>query len=123
MRIANGVMLVVFLCCIAVQYNDPDPVSWIFYYGVVAVFCILALRGIYTWVGGVVAVLYFLGAAYYLPGWNIETVLLLQEPKMYSPAVELARESFGLFLCGVWMLVLTFVWWRGRHQEISQDIT
>ena len=114
MVIANSVMLIVFLLSAAVQYNDPDPWLWIFSYGVAAGLTILALARRYHWFTGVAALAFYGGFVYYLPGWGIDTLLLLKEPKMSSIRVELAREAFGLLICAVWMSVLTWVWFRRR---------
>ena len=120
MRIANGVISVLFLYFMVVQYNDPDPLFWIICYGVTVVFTLLAMAGIYIWFTGAVALGYLLGAVYLVPGWGTDTVMLLLEPKMYRPEVELAREAFGLFICAVWMVVLTYVWLR-RHAADEAD--
>ncbi len=117
MRIANSVMLVVFLSCIAVQYNDPDPIRWVAYYAVASLFALLAIAKIYTGFAAVAALAFFGGFAYYTPGWGLDTLELLSEPKMSSKEVELAREAIGLLICAVWMSVLAYVWYRRRAQE------
>ena len=123
MRIANVIMLVVFLMSCAVQYNDPDPALWIFYYGVAAVFTTLAIAKSYTWWTAVAALGYLVGFAYYIPAWTVETVKLLKESKMSSLDVELARESFGLLMCAVWMIVLTVLRFRGRGKPSEETAT
>ena len=37
LSITNYVMLAVFILCIAVQYNDPDPGIWMLIYGLAAI--------------------------------------------------------------------------------------
>jgi hypothetical protein len=121
MRIANGIAALIFSYSIYLQLNDPDPLLWVLYYLVAVVFCALGAAGIYTWFVGVVALAYFLGVAYFMPGWSFETVALLKEPKMHSDSVELAREAFGLFLCGLWMSVLMIAWYRRRGGEAAGE--
>ena len=117
MRVVNSVMLAVFLLSCAVQVNDPDPLLWIFYYGVAAVFTTLAIGKIYTRWAALAAVGYYIGFAVYLPGWSIETLELLRESKMSSDDVELAREAFGLLVCAVWMTVLSVIALRRSKAE------
>ncbi|MCH7917891.1 MAG: transmembrane 220 family protein [Planctomycetes bacterium] len=119
MVIANSIMLALFLLAAVLQYNDPDPLLWICYYGVAAAFTGAALLRRYHWFAGVVALAFYAGFVYTSPGWGIETLLLLKEPKMSSSRVELAREAFGLLLCAFWMSVLTWVWFcrRGKMFE------
>ncbi len=114
MVLANSVMLIAFLLSAVVQYNDPDPWRWIFYYGVAAVLTMFALARRYHWFAGVAAFAFYGGFVYCVPGWGIDTLLLLKEPKMSSIRVELAREAFGLLVCALWMSVLTWVWFRRR---------
>lgn len=114
MKIANGIMVLVFLLSILVQVNDPDPLLWIFYYAVATLITAYAFFQRYTCLAAVAALAYFGGFACYVPGWGIDTVLLLREPKMSSIDVELAREAFGLLICALWMSVLTWVWYRRR---------
>ena len=45
LRIANGVMAVLFAFAAAVQYNDPDPLRWMAMYGLAMLACGLALAG------------------------------------------------------------------------------
>lgn len=117
-RIANGVMLAVFLLSCAVQYNDPDPVLWILFYGYAALVTLLAITGRYTVLAPIGLIGYLVGFAYYLPGWELDTIFLLREPKMSNERVELAREAFGLLICAVWMAVLSWKWWRTRSGSL-----
>jgi hypothetical protein len=111
-------MLAIFLLSCAVQYNDPDPGLWIAYYGYAALVTLLAFTGRYTLLAPIGLLGYLIGFAYYLPGWNLDTVLLLREPKMSNERVELAREAFGLLICAGWMAVLTWKWWRARNADL-----
>lgn len=108
----NGIFFVSFLLSIVVQINDPDPVRWIVFYSVATFFCLLAMIKVNTFWPGLAAVAYLGGVVYYMPAWNMETVILLKETKMSSNDVELVREAFGLLICAVWMVVLTVRWAR-----------
>lgn len=116
MRILNGIMLLVFLLAMAVQYNDPSGLLWALWYGISAGFTVAALFNIYTPLAPLTALPYFGGALYLLPAWSPWTLAdLLSQPKMINDDVELAREALGLAICGVWMLVLGWVWYRRRN--------
>ena len=117
MGIANRIMLAIFLFSAALQYNDPDPWIWMFYYVTAAAVTLLAIRKRPTWLAGVAAIAFYAGFAYCMPGWDLDSILLLRDPKMSSIEVELAREAFGLLICAVWMSVLTFMWYRGKGKE------
>lgn len=47
MKILNLVLAALFIIFAFVQLNDPDPVLWIFIYGVMAVACVLAAFSAY----------------------------------------------------------------------------
>ena len=118
MHIANGVFFAVFLLSAAVQLNDPDPWIWIGYYLVAAAFTLFAMTGRYTAWAGLAAAAYVAGFVYYTPGWDLDTVLLLREPKMESkPGVEQAREGFGLLICAGWTGVIAFTALRRRKLQ------
>ena len=118
-RIISGIMLVVFLFACAVQYNDPDPFRWILYYGYAALLTVLGITGRFTVLAPIGLLAYLAGFAYYLPGWDLDTLLqLLSEETMINERVELAREAFGLLICAAWMAVLTWKWWRGRNSTL-----
>ncbi len=117
-RAANIVMLLMFLFSMAVQYNDPDPIRWIALYGYSAIITGMAIAKRYTVFAPIGLVVYVAIAAYQTPGWDLDTVMLLREPKMSNHNVELAREAFGLLICAVWMAVLTRPWWKQRNSNL-----
>src|SRR4029079_15379496 len=64
MRIANYVMIPLFLMCVVVQYNDPDPIRWMLIYGAALICCILfAMRELPKLLPLVVAVVALVWAA------------------------------------------------------------
>ncbi len=118
-RIFNIVMLIVFLLCIGVQYNDPDPLPWMLAYVYATTVTALAIANRYTFMAALGVPGYLTGFAYFMPGWHPNTLLLLLEPKMSSLDVELAREAIGLLICAFWMGVLAIVGLR-RNRDSAQ---
>ena len=110
LRVASAVMAVLFFACVALQYNDPDPVSWMAMYGAAAVVCAAhALRG------RVPAALPLVVAGVAL-AWGAFTVTHIQgrfewhhlAETMHAgtPQIEESRESLGLFIVAAWMLLV-----------------
>ena len=110
MRWPNLVMALLYLSCLAVQYNDPDPWRWAGLYGLAALSCWLATKGRLPRIIPLVLALGSLGWAGMLaarvsgalPAWE-----LLATFEMASLEVEEIREMVGLMLVGLWMAVLT----------------
>ena len=115
MRIVHVIFLAIFLLCIAVQYNDPDALLWMLIYGFAAVLTGLAIAGKTTFLAIVGLAGYVGGFIVLIPGWDVDTFILLGELKMTSQNVEVAREAVGLLVCGVWMGVLSLLWLRKRR--------
>lgn len=115
MRIANGIMFLVFGLAVAVQYNDPDPVSWIVIYGIAAAFSGAGAFGRYHPIVWVAAVGFVVGTVYWLPGVDLSSPgSLVTDVRMNSLAVEETREALGLAICAGWMIVLGVVSLRRR---------
>ena len=110
LRWPNLVMALVYLFCLAVQVNDPDPWRWAGLYGLAALCCCLAALGRVPRIMPLVLALGSLGWAGMLaarvsgalPAWE-----LLAAFGMANLEVEEAREMAGLILVGLWMAVLT----------------
>ena len=118
MRIVNFLLAAMFVLFAFVQVNDPDPVIWILIYGIMAVFCIMAIFEFYPkkfMIG--VLVLYALYSIVYLPGlaqWlrsDNKADLFDNIAKMENLYIEESRESLGLFIC---IIVLVFYLVRSR---------
>lgn len=108
-RILNGIMALLFLLALAVQYNDPDPWRWVVIYLGAAVACILAVRRrLSVWLPAVLAVTAFAWAALLAPEFvgRVPMSELFREIGMDSVEIEVAREAVGLLLIGAWMIVL-----------------
>jgi hypothetical protein len=112
MRILNFVLAVMFLVFAFLQVNDPDPVLWILIYGIMAVFCVMAMFAYYPrkvlW-GALIALLAY--SVIYVPGvrewWGTpdHSALFDNVAKMEHLYIEEAREFLGLMIC---VIVLVF---------------
>lgn len=118
MRIVNFLFAAMFLVFAFVQINDPDPVIWILIYGIMAVFCVMAIFDFYPkkFLIGVL-VLFALYSLVYLPGLAVwlrsdnKADLFDNIAKMENLYIEESRESLGLFIC---IGVLVFYLVRSR---------
>ncbi len=107
------VIALIFVGFAAVQYNDPDPITWIAIYGMMA---LLLLVNAYRRLPISVSVLPMLAAI-------VGAILLWPDEyqgianKMDSrPGVELARESLGLAICALSCAYVAWrSWVRGLH--------
>jgi hypothetical protein len=104
-------MIAIFLLSCAVQYNDPDPWTWIAAYGLAGLVTAFALAGRYS------PIVIPLGLAYF--GWAMFNMPHV-EPGVWLET-ETARESGGLMICAIWMAVLTAAWYRKRHPSPDQN--
>jgi hypothetical protein len=118
MTALNVIMFFLLLLCIAVQYNDPDPIVWMLIYGYAALVTGMAIAGRYTVLALVGLIGYVASFFYWMPNEMVEHPSnLLLDLRMHEKGVEEVREDMGLFLCAAWMLVLSYFWWRDRAQS------
>jgi len=106
----NYLMLAVFLFCVAVQYNDPDPVRWMAIYGLAAIACVLYLtRRLHRAIPAAIGAASLIWACLLAPGviGQVSVAEVFESMQMKTVAVEEAREMGGLFIVAVWMAVLT----------------
>jgi hypothetical protein len=112
MKVATGLMGILFLFAVAVQYNDPDPLRWMAIYGLAALACGLSLanrlRRVMPALIGVGALAW---AGTLAPGAVGRASLgeLFQSYAMVSETVEEAREMGGLLIVVAWMGLLALV--------------
>ena len=112
LRVANGLMVILFLFAVAVQYNDPDPLRWMAIYGLAALACLLSLGGRLSRLVPILIGLAALAWAVTIaPGvvGRVSVGELFQSYTMLSDTVEEAREMGGLLIVAVWMGVLALV--------------
>jgi len=109
MKPAAVVMACLFTICIALQYNDPDPLVWMALYLVPLVLSIRVLRGrTDRWPNLVPAAAYALAALWWAPRYT----------SGYLDNEE-AREAGGLLLSGLWMAFLAWRAWPPRRAVTS----
>ena len=110
MKILNLVMAAVFLFGAIVQVNDPDPLPWIVVYVAATVVCVMAARGTPPlWMPAAVAAV-ALGWALFIhlqASGRAPFMELFAEWEMRDEVVEETRETYGLMIIGVWMLVVS----------------
>jgi hypothetical protein len=118
-RVANGVWAALFLYAVVVQFNDPDPLAWIAWYGFAAMFCLVGvadqLRPAPVAAYAVLALLYAgltiaLGEGTTTPMGGFPYWGVLQD--------EVVREALGLTLVGSWLgFDAAWTWKRKRIVE------
>src|SRR5262245_7830346 len=112
MRIANYIMIPLFLMCVVVQYNDPDPIRWMAIYGAAMICCILfAMHKLPKWLPLTVAGVALIWALTIPPSfWNKQIPMgeVFSMIHMIHPGVEEVREMLGLLIVAGWMIALWF---------------
>jgi len=105
-KILSLLLTLLFLLFAYYQINDPDPYYWIPIYLVASVACGLVYldKAPSSTIYYVLAVVFLIGAYFQWPP-QFEGVLF-GEMKMRSMNIELARESLGLVICAVSLIVL-----------------
>jgi hypothetical protein len=112
MRILNFILGIMFLSFAFLQLNDPDPVIWILIYGVMSVYCMMAMFRFYPqkFLIGTLAIyvlyslLFVKGVIAWLKSDN-PSELFDEVMKMRHWYIEESREFLGLMIC---MIVLIF---------------
>jgi len=105
LKIFSKVLLIIFAALFflsaALQYNDPDPIHWIFLYGLAAVLCSMAVFGkfnqnlVYICIGATILQVLIVTEGtilWYLRG--MENILSTPMAKD-KPYIEEVREFFG----------------------------
>ena len=112
-KLANGIMLLMFVLSAVVQFNDPDPVRWAAMYGAAATVCALELRRrAPAWVPPVLAVIALVWAgSLYDRAHAVPLSSLFSEWEMRDALIEEAREMYGLAIVAIWMMVIAGVTW------------
>jgi hypothetical protein len=87
------------------QLDDPDSATWIFIYSTAALACYMSLRELWPpWVFYVLAAAYVIGAVLQWPP-HFEGIFF-GERQMRSINIEEARESLGLGISALAMVIL-----------------
>ncbi len=110
-------MAVLFIFAAIVQYNDPDSLIWIVTYGLAATVCVLWARTeVSKAVPITLAVVSLIWSALIFPGNTGQAAF--SSFSMQSIEVEEMRESLGLLIIAVWMLILAFI----PQKEAKTDV-
>jgi hypothetical protein len=111
-------MTALFVVSAAVQWNDPDPATWIAIYGVAAILAARAAQGQLPLVPNAVALAAFaLLALRALPDLLAAREAAFTHWHMLSSADEVAREAGGLALCAAWSAAQTAAAWRSHARR------
>jgi hypothetical protein len=106
-RVMGGIVLVLMGLAAAVQYNDPDPLRWMLFYGLGAVLGGLGLAKRLWWKHA---------AAFALLGFGVGIVHCIAGADALNASwieSELVREGFGALISAV--LVGLLAWLRYRE--------
>jgi hypothetical protein len=129
LKFINFVMLLLFTLSVLVQYNDPDPVSWMLIYGAGCAICILFAMKKMRWTllgGALVAAVSGILVLFKIPDLTVNGFRhMLDDVHMTQQGVEAAREFLGLLIIVVWVLILAFFAYRGgaRGHKVESDQT
>lgn len=100
-------LIAAYLLFAFVQFNDPDPLVWIFSYLISAFLCYYRIRHkentIFYFMVGLLYILWSINQ--FPPQWE---GLMIDQMSMKTINVELGRESLGLAMCGIGMWVCMF---------------
>lgn len=121
MRIFAGIWAVLFAVFVVLQYNDPDPMQWMFIYGTATAVCAAyalghPLRGTALAAAGVALVWGLL----LIPDFAGKVVPsdMFQSMKAERPEIEEEREAGGLFLVTGVMAILVAA---QRRKAVESD--
>jgi hypothetical protein len=110
MRYLHVAMFFLFLLCCVVQYNDPDPLTWIALYGYAAALTAMAFFGKYNALPVLGMTVYLIGFFYYAPSLKVNWWHL-----------EEGREAMGLMIAAVWMGVLLLQGHREKGKTANKS--
>jgi hypothetical protein len=120
MRWLDGLLFLLFLVAVAVQWNDPDPVAWMLGYGVAASLSLAACFGRFPVLPNLVAALaftiWFCTLAGTLPS---APLVAFTSFKMTAASHEEPREAIGLLLAAGWTFVLARRGLRRRRDRLK----
>ena len=118
-RLANRLFAGLFLLCVALQWNDPDPLQWMAIYAAAAAACLGHSHPKWAWFELLVLLLALSWAAVLFP--ETEGVRLGELPRTMETrggAVELGREVGGLSWIVLWMGVLLLNGRKGSDEGL-----
>ena len=120
LRVLSGLMTLLFLFSVAVQYNDPDWYLWMAIYAAAAILSALAALRPGKPDGRAAALVALIAAVWALTivprVWGRVTWAEIGgDYVMKTPAIEEARESIGLGIVAMWTALLAIARWPRRR--------
>jgi len=116
MRIASGILAVVFVLSAVVQWNDPDPLLWMAGYLVAAMLSGAAAMGRVPFLPNAVAAgLFTLGFLWLAPTLFGAEQEAFTSFRMRAESHEEPREAVGLAIAAGWCATLAIRGWRARE--------
>lgn len=122
--VVNVCMVVIFAACVALQYNDPDPASWMVLYGLATLACLqYGQHRRDMWLPIAAFVFAAIWASVLAPELFAQADFsdLFRSMDDKGGAAELAREYAGLAIVMVWMLVLASKSVTRMRARLSND--
>ena len=111
LKAINWVMFIIFVFGAIVQYNDPDPLTWIPIYLGAAIVVFLDLLASRRWEPGAILALATIGWGVTIAPRVIGKVPFMSmfgAWEMKNMGIEESREMYGLFMIGVWCAILAY---------------
>lgn len=107
-KVMSWAMAGLLFLCVALQYNDPDPIRWMVMYGAGAVASVVLpikkpAAGLALVVG--LIALAWAAALIYAVWGQVAVSDLTGKMSEKGGAVEVGREAGGLVIEGVWLMV------------------
>lgn len=117
----NYLVAALFIFAAIVQYNDPDSLIWVLTYGLAATVCILWARDeLRKAVPIIIAVVALGWSAFIFPGTTGQAAF--STFSMQSIEIEEMRESLGLVIMAVWMLLLAFIPQKEKEAKAQVNV-
>jgi len=107
-KAVSWLMAGLLFLCVALQYNDPDPIRWMVMYGAGAIASVLLPRKrVAAAVAAVVGLVALVWAAMLIyEVWGVVALSdLANKMSEKGGAVEVEREAGGLLIEGVWLAI------------------
>lgn len=121
MKITNLILSVLFVVFTVVQYNDPDPLSWMVAYGFMALlFGFAAAQKTNKKILVGTFLLFVIWSIIFIPDFIFwlknGSPSIASEMKTDEPHIELVREFLGLIIC---LGGLTFLLWQNKKLKFK----
>lgn len=125
MKLLNAFFVIIFTISAVIQYNDPDPLLWMFIYGYGVLVCLLAMVGKdIEWLhyAGIVLFLSFSLYLFLIPNGVLSWITehdaenITGSMSETKPWIEATREFFGLLILS-FALLLNVIFRENRKSE------